>query len=142
MGKLARNGSQDIKIRHLAIHLCSNIQQKDYGKEACAVLAFVKNRIRYIRDMASAEVLQTPQVTMGVGAGDCDDKCILLAALLSSIGHRTRFIAIAQSPEVYSHVWTQSFINGEWLDLEPTEPIGCGDRVPETGIAGYLWREV
>lgn len=142
MARLARDGSQDFNIRELALTICDHAPQKDYRREACRLLAFVRDRIRYVRDTASAEVLQGPQATLALNAGDCDDKCILLAALLASIGHTPRFITMAQLPERYTHVWTQCLVGDNWLDLEPTEPIGCGRRVPDTGTETYLTREL
>lgn len=81
---------------------------------------------------------------MDIGAGDCDDKAILLAALLASIGHDgVRFIALSQEPGQFSHVWVQDWIQGRgWVDLEPTEPIACGKRVPHRGAREYLTCDV
>lgn len=149
MCRLAADGSTDFLIRDLALSITGGLKQKDYQGEACACLNWVRDRIRYVRDMALAEVLQIPQVTLpaglsgiGRGQGDCDDKSILLAAMLASIGHRVRFIAIAFEPETYSHVWVQDAVGGQWLDLEPTEPLPCGARIPGTGAVDYMTREL
>lgn len=142
MTKLALEGSQSLPVRTLAMELTRGLPQKDYRREACTLLRYCRDRIRYVRDIYSVEVLQTPDITVQVGGGDCDDKSILLAALLASIGHRARFIAIAFLPGQYSHVWVQAFIDGEWLDLEPTEPIVCGKRVPTKGVYKSLTCEL
>jgi transglutaminase-like putative cysteine protease len=56
-----------------------------------------------------------------LGAGDCDDKSILAAALLASIGHPTRFIACGFVGDgSYSHVFAQTKIAGKWVTLECT----------------------
>jgi transglutaminase-like putative cysteine protease len=102
-------------------------------------LAYVRDNIRYVRDPAPAEQLSPPAWVMQIGAGDCDDKAILLASLLASIGHSARFIAVAFAPEAYSHVWVQVHIGGRWIDLEPTEPLKCGERIPGDGAFGYLY---
>lgn len=142
MATIAREGSHDPRVRMLAVDLTSNCNQKDYFNEACAILRFVRDRIRYVRDFSTAELLQPPHFTLYTGAGDCDDKCILLASLLGSIGHNCRYVAIAQSPEAFSHVWLQAWIEGDWLDLEPTEPLPCGMRVPHAGIVDTITRNV
>lgn len=123
------------------MQLTRGVMQKDYEREACEILSFVRDKVRYVRDTRTVEILQVPRRTLQIG-GDCDDKSILLAALLSSIGHRVRFIAVSYMPNQYSHVWVQDEVRGKWLDLEPTEPLICGSRVPERGALGYLTREL
>lgn len=142
MARLANIGMTDFNIRSLALTLVQRVQQKDYLGEACNILRFVRDNIRYVRDFYIGELLQPPNITLCFKSGDCDDKCILLASLLGSIGHRVRYIAIAQAPEEFSHVWLQDYIYGEWVDLEPTEPLDCGSRVPATGIVDTITREV
>lgn len=131
-------------IRNLATRLTQGLRSKDFQSEACACLAWVKGNIRYVRDMRSAELVHDPVTLLGypghlagdfrpcpeARAGDCDDMAILLSALLESIGHQTRFRAVAYRPDKFVHVWTQDRIAGRWLDLEPTEPLACGSRVP------------
>jgi transglutaminase-like putative cysteine protease len=135
-------------VRNQALAITRSLRPKDFRSEACACLAWVKANVRYVRDMRSAEVLHDPLTLLGypghaVGdftrstvamAGDCDDMALLLSALLESIGHTTRFIAVSYRAEEFAHVWLQDFIDGTWLDLEPTEPLACGSRVPR-GVA-------
>jgi len=142
MRDLALEGARSIEIRNLAIRQVSGFQQKDYRGEACSILSFVRDHIRYVRDIHGVEVLQTPSVTLQIAAGDCDDKSILLAAMLASIGHRTQFIAVSFMPGVFSHVWVRTNIGGRWLDLEPTEPISCGERIPSKGAVEHITLDV
>lgn len=142
MRGLAREGARTIEVRTLAIRQVSGHQQKDYRGEACSLLSFVRDQIRYVRDINGVEVLQTPAVTLKVGGGDCDDKSILLAAMLTSIGHRVQFIAVSFMPDVFSHVWVRTNIGGRWVDLEPTEPISCGERIPSKGAVEHITLDV
>lgn len=128
-------------VRGLAVRLTRGLRQKDFMAEACACLCYVRDAIRYLKDIQDVETLHTCDTILRQGQGDCDDKCILLAALLLSIGHRVRFIAVCFTPGRFSHVWTQVNIRGVWVDLEPTEPIGCGKRIPHHPGAGYITRE-
>jgi transglutaminase-like putative cysteine protease len=59
-------------------------------------------------------------------AGDCDDKSVLLAALLESIGHPTRFVAIGFQPDDFEHVFVETKIADRWISLETTEPVEIG----------------
>jgi transglutaminase-like putative cysteine protease len=149
MAKLARQGLQDQQIRNLAVELTTagflngtGLQQKDFFGEARRLLAFVRDDIRYVKDTDGVELLHDPVTLLQTGAGDCDDKAILLAALLGSIGHQTRFVAMAQQPDFYGHVWLQDNLNGQWVDLEPTEPIPFGQSVPIAPSAKLIYQDV
>lgn len=144
MRRLARKGSLDQRVRNLAVEITTDgfldgrgLQQKDFGGEALRLLAFVRDEIRYVLDPEGVEMLHDPVTVLRIGAGDCDDKAILLASLLLSIGHTPRFIALAFQPELFEHVWVQDRINNRWIDLEPTEPIPYGDAV-STGDKAIL----
>jgi len=60
--------------------------------------------------------------TIEAGAGDCDDKCTLLASLLACAGFVPRFVCGGHSPNVMDHVWVEVYLDwsGEWLALDPT----------------------
>lgn len=141
MRELAIEGADDPIIRALAVDLTrwkNNIAQKDYAREACVLLDYCRDRIRYVRDHRDVEMLHTARAVLQTGSGDCDDKSILLASLLLSIGHSPRFIAVALSPGQFSHVWVQDRVGGKWLDLEPTEPVECGNRIPQAGVVDTM----
>jgi len=65
------------------------------------------------------------------GTGDCDDKAVLLASMLESIGHPTRFVALAFKAGKYSHVLVESKIGNKWVALETTEPVRIGWYPPK-----------
>lgn len=149
MARLARKGLRDQRIRNLAVQITTagflngmGLQQKDFEGEARRIHAFVRDDIRYVRDTDGVELLHDPVTLLQTGAGDCDDKAILLASLLGSIGHPTRFIAVAFEPDVYSHVWVQDYLNGAWVDLEPTEPLPFGSSIPTSGAVTTMEQEV
>lgn len=118
------------KIRELSLSLTRNLPQKDYPGEVRALFDYVKNRIRYVRDINGVETLQTPVKTLEYGQGDCDDKSMLLAAMLESLGHKTRFKAIGMRPGVLSHVSVETQLGGQWINLETTEPVQLGWTPP------------
>lgn len=124
-------------VRGLALELTSagfgsfhGLPQKDFHGEARRLFEYVRDRIRYVKDIDGVETLHPPEWVLKLGAGDCDDKSILLAALLLSIGHTPRFIAVAFEPDVFSHVWVQDLLDGQWVDLEATESLPFGQHVP------------
>jgi Transglutaminase-like superfamily len=68
--------------------------------------------------------IQTPFVTLQLGAGDCDDHSTLLAAMLESVGFETRFntISTGGDPDEFSHVFTEvkERGTGRWLAMDST----------------------
>lgn len=122
--------------------LGDGLQQKDFSGEAKRLFAYVQNNVRYVRDTDGAELIHDPAYLLQIGAGDCDDKAILLASLLGSIGFATRFAAVAFEPDNYSHVWVQAWIGGKWVDLETTEPLPFGQSVPTGDAVDILYQDV
>jgi transglutaminase-like putative cysteine protease len=127
MSRLVKDGKKKPIIRDTAAQLVNGLSSKNYAGEIAKIFTFVRDKIRYTRDINGVETLHIPEQVLEQGYGDCDDKAVLLASLLEAIGHRTRFIAVGFEPNNYSHVLTQTvFRDGRWLSLDPTEdkPIG------------------
>src|SRR5262245_24989949 len=95
MVAMTRDGKKDLGVRTRAMRLVQDLPQKAFGDQVVYLFQFVQKRIRYIHDVRNVETLQTPAYTLKEGQGDCDDKSMLLAAMLESIGHPTRFVALA-----------------------------------------------
>lgn len=126
MGGLVRAGKNSGAIRARAAAIVAPCSPKDWKCEAVTAHAWVQNNIRYLRDITDTETVTTPEKTLELGAGDCDDQSILLASLLESIGHPTRFVAIGFEPNIFSHVYVETLIGTVWVPLETTEPVEAG----------------
>lgn len=126
MRRIVREWKKSMIIRNLALQLVSDLPSKKWSAEINALFFFVQNNIRFVRDINGVETLQTPDVTLTLGQGDCDDQSILLAALLESIGHPARFVAVGFSPEFYEHVFVESKLGVGWIPLDPTEKHPAG----------------
>lgn len=126
MAALIQQGSLNPVVRAHAVQLVQGLRQKDYLAEARSVHAWVRDAIRYTRDIAGVETLHTADRILTDRAGDCDDKSILIGALLHSIGHPIRLVAVGFGPRGYSHVYPETFIGGRWWPMEATEPWGFG----------------
>lgn len=125
-------------VRELALKLTRNLPQKDFKAEIQALFNYVQNHIRYVRDVAGVETIQTPVKTLEYGQGDCDDKSVLLAALLESVGHLTRFHAMGFRAQHISHVLLEVKTDNEWLSLDTTEPNMMGWAPP--GIRHSIYK--
>jgi hypothetical protein len=114
---------------------------KDYLGELRTIHAFVRDHIRYVRDVESVETLQTPIQTLNVLAGDCDDKSILFSSLAGAIGFPTRFAAIGVRGGDFSHVMAQAavdgdqFVNAETILTDP--PVELGWEPPDATSVMY-----
>lgn len=137
MAKIAREGKKSLPVRLAAQQLTQHLSQKDFPGEVEALFGFVQNHIRYVRDIVGVETLQTPDKTLQLKSGDCDDKAVLLASLLCAIGHPARFHAIGFRPGQYSHVFVDTRLGGGWVSLETTEPWAMG-RAPVGRIKPLL----
>lgn len=113
-------------IRAKAVELCSGIPPKDYRAEAETLFLFVRDQVRYVRDVSSVETLHDPALILRTMAGDCDDKSMLLASLLESIGARTAFVACGPGPLRMVHVYVRVLVRGKWIGADATEPRPFG----------------
>jgi hypothetical protein len=115
----SREGTGSPWVRSAAIDAIRGVQRGQ--DEIASVLRWVKDHIEFRGEYA--ETLQTPQVTLDLGAGDCDDHSTLIAAMLESIGFQTRFVTIATGKdEEFSHVYPEVFMRGlsKWIPLDST----------------------
>lgn len=141
MRDIVRTWRKHPRIRNRAIELTSGCPSKAWACEVHRLHEFVRDRVRYVQDVRGVETLQTPEHTLRLRAGDCDDQCILLASLLEAVGHPARFVAVAFRPGgQFSHVFTETQVGGYWVACETTEPWPLGRRPP--GIRRHLIQRV
>ena len=90
--------------------------------EIASIFQWVKDNIEFRGE--AAETIQTPLVTLQLGAGDCDDHSTLLAAMYQSLGYETRFntVSTGGDPDEFSHVYVevQEKTTGRWLPVDTT----------------------
>lgn len=124
MGAIARQYRAMPAMRYQAEAIIHDIPGKNYMGEVAAIQSWVRDTIRYTQDVNGIETLKTPDVTIETGQGDCDDKSLLAATLLESIGHPAHFVAIASaSPAAYDHVYVETKVGEQWYGVETTEPV-------------------
>lgn len=126
MVDLVRTYKTDLNVRNFAGELVKGCPDKDYRCELSKLQTYVRDSIRYVRDVEGVETLQTPVQTLKLGFGDCDDKATLLGALAASVGFSVRFCAIAVRDEPdFSHVSVQAHLGAGWINAETIIP-GAG----------------
>lgn len=139
MVRMVKDYRKNPGVIQLAREIVRDLPQGDISGEIRALQSFVRDHIRYTNDPNSVELLQTPEATLEMGTGDCDDKSILLATLLNSIGRPARFAAISLKPsDKYSHVLVQARIGTNWYPLETIRDVPAGwspDNISRVMIA-------
>lgn len=119
-------------IRQAATSAAFLTPERDEFAECSALFAWVRDSVRYVRDVHNVETLTTPDKTMAGLIGDCDDQATLLAALFESIGYPTRFvIAGYHYPGEFEHVYVQVYACDQWIDCDPTEHRPFGWSPPD-----------
>jgi transglutaminase-like putative cysteine protease len=112
------------RVRETALQILRGVNT--FSDQARAIQQWVQSSIEYRRDPPDVELVQTPQVTLQLKAGDCDDQATLTAALLQATGHPAQFIAIGINGQPLSHVLTQTLIGTKWVSVETIERRALG----------------
>lgn len=123
MRGVVREARKDTAIRYFATSLCRDLRQHDYLAEARAIHEFVRDRVRYVRDIRGVETIQIPRATLEERAGDCDDKTTLFCALAESIGFRTAFKAVGLNGRRIAHVYPVVIHRGRGIAAEVIRPV-------------------
>lgn len=140
MASLASQAKTTIPIRELALSILGAVPGKDFHGEIDRIYRWVRDNIRYTRDVRGVETVQTPEKTLQYKQGDCDDQVTLLSALLESVGVRTRFKAVGFRPGHFQHVYLEATNGGKWIALDPTESVEAGWEPPNIQVS--LLKEV
>jgi transglutaminase-like putative cysteine protease len=146
MVRMTRVYKKDVGIITLARQLIDqapgSANAKNYSDFVCLLQHFVRDQIRYVRDPHNGpEMVQTPPRTLQIRTGDCDDKSVLLAALLASIGLPTRFTAVGFNDGPLSHVLPEVKLAAKWIPLETIlDGVEPGWFPP--GVTSYCIRNV
>lgn len=131
MRELVREWKMHPRLRQLAKKIVQACPPKNIRCEVGSVHRFVSNKIRYVRDIQGVETVQAPDVTLRDKSGDCDDQAVLVGALLCSIGHPVRFVAVGFRPGQFAHVYAETPIGIDWVAVETTMkgwPLGRKPR--------------
>lgn len=132
MRQMVNDYKVDPDMRAAAVGVVFQYPAQDDLAEACALYEYVRDCIRYVKDINGIETLATPDKTLAMQVGDCDDQSVLLATMLEAVGYPTRFVVAGYNdPGVYEHVYLQALVCDEWLAMDPTEQEVLGWSPPE-----------
>ena len=133
MSRIVKRYKKSPALRELALNVIQDLPgRKNFAGQAARLQDYVRNNIQYVKDINGVETIQTPDRTLKNRGGDCDDQSVLLATLLETIGHPTRFVAIKLNPfGPYVHVFTETRVGSRWLAAETTEDWPLGAQPPK-----------
>lgn len=134
MRQLVRDYRTNLDVRGCAVNVIFLTPAKNDAAEIDALFSYVRDNIRYVRDILDVETIATPDKTILMGYGDCDDKTVLLASLAESVGYPTRFVVAGyNTPGALEHVYLQilNTASGEWIDCDATESMPMGFAPPD-----------
>ncbi|MDW8305388.1 MAG: transglutaminase-like domain-containing protein [Acidobacteriota bacterium] len=129
MRQMVEKAKEDFGFVSFARELVEHVPGHDFFGEVNEIFKFCRDKIRYVRDPYGIELVQSPQRTLQLGYGDCDDKTVLFCALCESIGHRTRFVLESMNGKRWNHVRADVFLFGKWI------PADCTPEASELGWA-------
>ncbi len=76
----------DIDLRAYANSIVKNCTAGDRECQVNALYRHIVENFNYLSDPVGVELIQSPQETIDIGGGDCEDLSILLISLLENIG--------------------------------------------------------
>lgn len=121
MRQLINAGKVNPAVMRAAHSIIYTQRERDEIGEARALFEYVRDYIRYVRDVHGIETLCAPAMTLQRMIGDCDDQTMLLCALAEAAGYPTRLVMAGYSSRNYEHVFCEIFAAGEWWPCDPTE---------------------
>lgn len=136
LSRLAINASADLGVIQVARQVISSVPENDVQGELSALQQYVRSNVRYTGDPAGipgypdsgAELVTDPRYLLrdieqgGMGYGDCDDMCALLAALALSVGHDVRFVTRSNDATgPHTHIFLEAYDRNSdsWWGLDP-----------------------
>jgi transglutaminase-like putative cysteine protease len=149
----------NIQVRTMAAASAKKYPGKYNIYQVCALFDDTRGSIEYISDPRGRDLWSTPDETITVGAGDCDDYAILLASLIEAIGGTSRVYLtdthafatvyigndieeVGRSIENYYGsvpIYYTTDQYGSWLMLDPTSSIYAGGLPSGTAPTDEGW---
>lgn len=115
------------------------VAEKDWRGEVEAIFNFVRQRVRYTKDIDGKDTFQSPLYTLSRRAGDCDDFSTLLAAMLRMAGHRVKFRVVrTKKSSNWDHIYVLVEMppgSNRWMALDASVPERAGWEAPSSIIA-------
>jgi len=135
MREMIKGYRVNTQIIDSAISLIFLVPSKDDIAEVNAIFEYVRDSIRYTRDVYGIETLADPVTTLIRRVGDCDDKTTLFCALCEAVGYPTRLVMAGYfGSKDFQHIYAQVWVNNQWIDADTTESDPLGYAPPSPSV--------
>lgn len=138
---VARNivkGKRSAKVHALSsmalTDFCGNgwcVKERDWIGEVCAITDFIRNNVRYTLDTHGIDTYRSPDKTLELAMGDCDDMTALAGAALQAVGYPV-WIKVIQmgGQDQFHHIYVMAGIPPEnpqkVIAVDASQPFPCG----------------
>jgi len=130
LAKLIKTGRVDPLIRDTAWRVIRGLAERDELSEAKSLFSYVRDKIRYVRDPYGEDVFEDAKFTLGRRSGDCDATCVLLGAMLQSVGFPYRIKVVSRDGRRWTHVFGVCGIPkskpAKWVAVDASAPRPMG----------------
>jgi hypothetical protein len=133
----------DDKVKKLAVQAAG--AEKDPWRKAQKIERWVKQNMNKMKSQNYSEAMATADHVARTLEGDCTEYAMLAAAMCRAVGVPSRialgfvyFEDRSDRPFLGSHMWTEVWINGQWLGIDAT--LGRGFVGPDhLKISDHSW---
>ncbi len=114
--------SHNPRLRVLVSKILKPCKSKDFLCYVERIVDYVRRHVKYVDDPQRLELLQSPERTLKLRIGDCDDFTILTGTLLRLAGFPIRIVLGDPNRDGrYEHVYLKVMLpNKTWLTVDPT----------------------
>lgn len=111
------------------------VSPRDWMGEVEAVAHFIQDNIRYTLDVYDKDTYRTPQRTIQLAIGDCDDMAALSGSMLMVIGYPVMLKAVRTTGnDDFHHIYLVAGVPPheplDWVPVDPTQSQPVGWEAP------------
>jgi hypothetical protein len=132
---------QDLRRPFLRIAAIQILDRSGAGlsnyDRAAAFFEWINDNVRFVPDPEEIETVQSPEATLKIRAGDCDDMAGLMAGLCAAVGIPYRFKVIGNNRKRLSHIYAEIKNAGRWVPADPTKNFAFGEAPPDLNAIKY-----
>jgi hypothetical protein len=139
---------KDSYVNRTAIDIIRNAGAPpfDLWAQIHAIYDWVLMNFYFVNDPVTKEAVRPTRELLDLMAGDCDDiNANMFPALLGTIGLETRFVTVAADtnhPELFSHIYVEVNVNGDWYPLDAAHPGARFGSAPRFFFRREWWSTI
>lgn len=131
MADMVRGDARSVGCRRKAEQITSGISGHEPDQIIRALFLYTRDNVRYLKDPIDVELVHGNDdafagyrtIDQPDSGYDCDDKVEVLAALLGSVGIKSRFVIYSYDGVQWNHVALEARTPHGWVALDPTDPV-------------------